>query len=485
VAKKKRKFKKKKMAHATRQKAWRGAAPRLNALIAFVDSEAGLARFRAAFCENMEYKKLRYESLASEAERECQEQLRTLRVRVEDMKVAAGVVGEQDNWAIFESVSGGYRDAIERRAKFETLAHAASERHQEVLRNTRCLRKDFVGSLAALAVHEAQTHIVERVADLIASFLKDPALFRMKPLNIMFVGSPGSGKTTLSSCIGRAFARAGIFVGDRLIEAGRAELVAQYEGQTVARTRSFLMHHLDGGVIFVDEAYAITPWSDGKPEGYGSEAAAAMVEFMTRFQGLYCLIVAGYEREMTRYFLGANEGLRRRFPYKFVLRDLDCNELLHIFKRQLLIQQGRSELYQATDATRAGAVDLYEGESYFTADAWKYLKTVLKHATDGFPTYVDEYDAATKMTYHHARRFQPQHPRLFAIFRHQAAAMTTLAEEALQVLVALVPLHRPTADGWTLGTHGRDVMAEIIEQRIRNSELSAAELTLRELRMFS
>ena len=87
------------------------------------------------------------------------------------------------------------------------------------------------------------------------------------------------------------------------------------------------MANLDRGVVFIDEAYALTQWSDGKPEGYGSEAVSAMVEFMTRYKGLYCLLAAGYEREMTRYFLPTNPGLPRRFPYRFVLHDLTPDEL--------------------------------------------------------------------------------------------------------------------------------------------------------------
>jgi len=446
----------------------------LQQLIGFLKTPKGLDLFRRSFAENMMYKVSKYRELLTEAERESEHQIEVIDIRVADLRRRAKVSEDTCNWEIFESVSAGYREAMERAARLEALLQAAQARHAAGGRDAVALRDDLVDSLYGLAAHDVQSHIINRVADLIGSFLKDPALFRSKPLNLMLVGSPGSGKTTLAAAIGVAFARAGIFVGDRLVEAGRAELVAQYEGQTVARTRSFLMSHLDGGVIFVDEAYAITPWQDGKPEGYGAEAAAAMVEFMTRYAGLYCLIVAGYEKEMVRYFLTANEGLARRFPYKFVLRDLTCEELLVVFKRQLLLQQQVGAL----EGTAAA-----HGEAYFTREAWRYLTNVVRTATQGITTHVDEFDPATRRTYHGTRRFVPRHELVHRLFENQAGAMVTLAEEALQVLMALLPYEaevRP-GDRHSFGPHGLEVMRSILEQRIRNSALSDAEPYLSEL----
>lgn len=448
-------------------------ASRLQPLIDFLSSNIGLARYRQVFEANMRFKRERYEHLYAEADRDCSAQLDALSARVGDLKRRADVQGQQDNWAIFESVSSGYRDATERKAKFMTLRDAAESRRQDSWRDATALRDELVASLNVLSTHDAQSHIIDCVADIVGAFIKDPALFRKKPLNMMLVGSPGSGKTTLAAAIGKVFARAGMFVGDRLIEAGRAELVAQYEGQTVARTRSFLMDHLDGGVIFVDEAYAITPWTDGRPEGYGAEAACAIVEFMTRYQGLYCIMVAGYEREMLRYFLNANEGLARRFPYKFVLRDLTVDELVSVFKRQLVMQQD----LDSDDAT--------QGESYFTKEAWRYLARIVQIATTGVQTYGDEFDPNVKQTFRDVRRFVPQNPLLFSLFANQAGSMVTLAEETIQVLIALLPFAEGT---WRtdrvrprFGPHGVDVMRSILTRRISNTALSASSLFLNEL----
>ena len=243
---------------------------------------------------------------------------------------------KDDNWNVFESISQEYIEAKDGATQFEALRARAQERLRGTMSTGQvergdavyALRDELVAELEELGNFTAQAHIVSKTVDIVSSFIKDPRLFRIKLMNFMMVGSAGTGKTTIAAHIGNVFAKAGMFVGNNLVEAGRADLVGQYEGQTVARTRNFLLSNLDNGVIFVDEAYSITPWQNGKPEGYGSEAATAMVEFMTRYKGLYCIITAGYEKEMTRYFLATNEGLDRRFPYKFILRDMSPGELV-------------------------------------------------------------------------------------------------------------------------------------------------------------
>lgn len=451
------------MVQSTRQRAVLGnsKSERLRALIEFLAGDTGLGAFKRSFLSNMAYKVVRYTELLADLEHERHSIIQTTKVKVEQLKLAARVDHGADNWPIFESVSSEFRDVTERVAKFETLRDAAEGRRRAVEADATSLRDELLTSLRALALHDAQVHIVDRVADLIGSFLKDPALFRSKPLNIMLVGSAGSGKTTLAAAIGVVFARAGLFVGDRLVLAGRAELVAQYEGQTVARTRSFLTSHLDGGVIFIDEAYSITPWADGRCEGYGAEAATAMVEFMTRYHALYCLIIAGYEKNMTRYFLPSNDGMSRRFPYKFVLKNLTTPELIAVFKTQLSMQM------RVDDAT-----------ALFRSDAWRYLHKIVRAATHGVTQHVEEYDAATRCKYSPVALFIPAHPFLHQIFENQAGSMVTLAEEAVQVLLS----KQPFDSAGKYAQVGEEGIKEILEQRIYNSALSNAELYINDLR---
>ena len=351
----------------------------LDLLVWYLQTSAGLQLYKRAYRENMRYKVSRYTGLRDDAMVDVSTQAELARLKMDELRKLAQVHDDSSNWSIFESISSVLREAEERAALFEelrrraSLALAAPGMNTALVQGTDAiysLRSVLVESLQKLAQFESQSHIVTHTARLVSSFLKSPALFRTKLMNFMLVGSAGTGKTSLAEAIGDVFANAGIFVGNRLVVAGRAELVASYEGQTVSKTRAFLTSHLDGGVVFVDEAYAITPWHNGQPEGYGSEAATAMVEFMSRYVGLYCLIVAGYEHEMQRQFLPTNEGLSRRFPHKFVLRDMTPVELVLVFKRQLMRMQGQPEVVDA-------ATD------YFHTDAWAYLQDLIEECTRG------------------------------------------------------------------------------------------------------
>ena len=149
-----------------------------------------------------------------------------------------------------------------------------------------------------------------------------------------------------------------------------------------------------------------------------------MVEFMTRYPGLYCVIVAGYEREMVRYFLPTNEGLSRRFPFKFVLRDMDADDLVTVFKRAVLTCQDLDD----TDPAAADA--------YFTADAYRYLRMLTHECLLGAVAHETDHDAATGQTYTRVRRFHPRWNLLYEVFKNQAGSMTLLADEAVHVLFA-------------------------------------------------
>ena len=415
-----------------------GAPPLLHELVGVLNTFDGLLMYKRAYLVHMTYKIGKYTELLEQARLDVERHVDVLRIKTPELKRVAGVDGAHDNWNIFESISEQYREATDRAATFEALQTRARQRLAGTMavdelrpNDAACyLRDDLVRTLRRLSNFASQAHIVVKVVEIVGSFIKDPRLFRTKLMNFMLMGGAGTGKTTLASAIGAVFAKAGIFVGDRLIEAGRAELVGQYEGHTVARTRNFLINHLDAGVVFIDEAYAITPWQQGKPEGYGAEAATAMVEFMTRFPGLYCLIVAGYEKEMSRYFLPTNEGLSRRFPNKYVLGSMAPSDMIVVFRRALLHAQG-ADVPDGRD-TPLGST------GYFSKEAWTYLHDLVAVSTQGDVVDIEEHDQATRRTYARVRTFRPHWEYLFALFSNQAGSMTNLADEAVTVLMGTI-----------------------------------------------
>lgn len=458
-----------------------GLLPNLREVINLLTTPDGLRVFKTAYRKNMLYKIGRYDELNKHADLEVQRQKEIMDLKIPELKELANA-DESDNWSIFESVSEQYKEAKGRAAGFQqigararkrlegSMGTAAVVRHDEAAK----LRDGLVDALRGLANYtSSQPHVVRKVVDIVGSFLKDPALFRHKLMNFMLLGGAGTGKTTLARTIARVFSEAGLFVSGEVIEAGRAELVGQYEGQTVARTRNFLISNLDNGVIFIDEAYAITPWDNGKPEGYGSEAATAMVEFMTQYAGLYCIIVAGYEKEMVRYFLSTNEGLSRRFPNKFVLRDMTPADLVHVFKRKLLEGQGLT--------VPDGRGVRLESENYFSRSAWDYLEEIISQSLKGEDLIEqDVYDPRTKQTSSRERIFVPNRTFMYRIFENQAGSMANLADEAITVLMSTVTYEdvlralRNGNERPTFRIQGADVMRDILIQRITGTALSMA-----------
>ena len=460
----------------------------LGLLVNVLASPTGLRMYKKAYRENMLYKIRRYEELLERSQREVENAMNVIRIKMPDLKKAAGLATTDvsDNWHIFDSISGPYHRAKEQASQFQAILNRAGGRLTGSMAIDRVTvddtikqhRDDLVQALRHLAKFSAQPHIVANVVDIVSSFLKDPRLFRTRPMNFMMLGGPGTGKTTIAEAIGDVFAKAGMFVGDTLVQAGRGELVGQYMGETVTKTRQFLMSNLDNGVVFIDEAYGITPWEDGKPESYGTEATTAMVEFMTRYPGMYCIITAGYEREMIRYFLPANEGLSRRFPNKFVLRTLTPSEMIVIFQRQVVRAQGLC--YD----------DDEQLPHYFTQDAYDYLERLIALCTQGEVSHTDEFDPATRRSYKRVRRFAPEWEYLHRLFEHHAGSMSNLADEAITILYTTISFRDViAAQKKKKGRSGRPtirkqeagVMRRVVEQRIRNMAFSDTEPFLRQL----
>jgi len=148
--------------------------------------------------------------------------------------------------------------------------------------------------------------------------------------NICLMGSAGVGKTALAKVIGFVFSKSGILVTDHVKIITRADLVGGYIGHTAPRTRSILLEALEG-VLFIDEAYQLTPQDPGRD--FGAEAVTELVNFLDKYIGMNVVIVAGYKDLMMERFFPSNEGLARRFPYQMVLRDYSVAELTDILLR--------------------------------------------------------------------------------------------------------------------------------------------------------
>ncbi|MBR7018946.1 MAG: AAA family ATPase [Prevotella sp.] len=173
--------------------------------------------------------------------------------------------------------------------------------------------------------------------------LKSPKL----SYHLVFTGSPGTGKTTVARIVARIYKDLGILKKGHLVETDRSGLIGKYVGQTAPRVNAVCDSALNG-VLFIDEAYALT--QSESSQDYGAEAVATLLKRMEDDRDKLVVIVAGYTNEMKK-FIDTNPGLQSRFNRYINFPDYNETELYNIFrlylrKNEYTITKEAAELLQ-------------------------------------------------------------------------------------------------------------------------------------------
>ncbi|MFJ5029590.1 AAA family ATPase [Streptomyces sp. NPDC088560] len=188
------------------------------------------------------------------------------------------------------------------------------------------LLSDLDGMVGLASVREAITDLADRIRLRQARGRRLPA-----PPHLLFTGPPGTGKTSVARSVGGMLRDLGLLRRGHLVEATRADLVAEYVGQTAPRVREAVHEALDG-VLFIDEAYSLTSGSGIQGADFGREAVDTLVREMEHWNDRLVVIAAGYPREMDE-FLRGNSGLASRFTLRVEFPAYGTEELVEVLRR--------------------------------------------------------------------------------------------------------------------------------------------------------
>ena len=147
-------------------------------------------------------------------------------------------------------------------------------------------------------------------------------------LHLVFLGNPGTGKTTVARLLARLYHAIGVLPKGQLVEVDRSGLVAGFVGQTALKTQEVIQKAI-GGVLFIDEAYALVNQNNGTD--FGREAVEVLLKNMEDHRKDLVVIAAGYSQLMEK-FIHSNPGLESRFNKYFYFEDYDGGQLFTIFQ---------------------------------------------------------------------------------------------------------------------------------------------------------
>ncbi|MBR3255550.1 MAG: AAA family ATPase [Clostridia bacterium] len=209
---------------------------------------------------------------------------------------------------------------------------------------------------------------------------KDDLKIKNINLHMVFLGNPGTGKTTVARIVAEMLYNLKYIKQNKLIEVSSKDLVAEYVGQTAPKTNAVVQKAL-GGVLFVDEAYSLASGS-GQGNSFNEEAIATLIQAMENYRDDLVVIFAGYTKEM-QDFLNANSGIVSRIGYTVEFEDYTTDELIQIFN-QMMEKSGFIVTKEAQDKVKEIIEEYKDTKNFGNARFVRniYEKSIVKHASN-------------------------------------------------------------------------------------------------------
>jgi SpoVK/Ycf46/Vps4 family AAA+-type ATPase len=189
------------------------------------------------------------------------------------------------------------------------------------------IRTDLEKLEAMIGMKSLKSNILDQILYYLQGFHKNS---QGDYLHVVLYGPPGTGKTEIAKIIGTIFCKIGVLPKRTFKKVTRTDFVAGYLGQTALKTRDLFKEN-EGGVLFIDEAYALG--NSEKRDSFSKEAIDTLNELLSDYRDRVMVIIAGYKKELLECFFAYNSGLESRFSWRYTLDPYEADEMCAIFKK--------------------------------------------------------------------------------------------------------------------------------------------------------